>query len=189
MLFSIDVIMVCIRWYAAYPLSYRHLEGMMEERGVSVDHSSIDRWAIRFLPLIEKMARKSKRSVGGSWRMDETYIEVKGVWKYLYRAVDKDGKTVDFLLMVKRNTAAAKRFFDKAMGGNGASDKVAMDKSGANKAAIDAINAGRDGPILVRQVAYLDNIVGQDHRAIKRVTRPMLNFKSFRVAGYMLAGI
>jgi putative transposase len=147
MRFPIDVIMVCIRWYAAYPLSYRHLEEMMEERGVSVDHSSINRWAIRFLPLIEKMARKSKRLVGGSWRIDETYIEVKGVWKYLYRAVDKDGKTVDFLLTVKRNTAAAKRFFDKAMGGNGAPDKVAMDKSGANKAAIDAINAGRDGDL------------------------------------------
>jgi len=189
MRFPIDVIMVCIRWYAAYPLSYRQLEEMMEGRGVSVDHSSINRWAIPFLPLIQKMARKSKRSVGGSLRVDETYIEVKGIWKYLYRAVDKDGKIVDFLLTTKRNTAAAKRFFDKAMGGNGASDKVAMDKSGANKAAINAINAGRDAPILVRQVAYLDNIVEQDHRAIKQVTRPMLNFKSFRTAGSVLAGI
>ncbi|WP_370660712.1 transposase, partial [Massilia eurypsychrophila] len=81
MRFPIDVILVCIRWYAAYPLSYRHLEEMREERGVSVDHSSINRWAIRFLPLIEKMARKHKRPVGGSWRMDETYIKVKGVWK------------------------------------------------------------------------------------------------------------
>ena len=189
MRFPIDVILVCIRWYVAYPLSYRHLEEMMEERGVSVDHSSINRWAIRFLPLIEKMARKHKRPVGGSWRMDETYIKVKGVWKYLYRAVDKQGNTVDFLLTAKRDMAAAKRFFDKAMGANGDPDKVAMDKSGANKAAIDAINAGRDVPILVRQVKYLNNIVEQDHRAIKRVTRPMLNFKSFRSAGSVLAGI
>jgi transposase-like protein len=189
MRFPIDVILVCIRWYAAYPLSYRHLEEMMEERGVSVDHSSINRWAIRFLPLIEKMARKHKRLVGGSWRMDETYIKVKGVWKYLYRAVDKQGKTVDFLLTAKRDIAAPKRFFDKAMGANGDPDKVAMDKSGANKAAIDAINAGRDVLILVRQVKYLNNIVEQDHRAIKRVTRPMLNFKSFRAAGAVLAGI
>jgi putative transposase len=83
--------LVCIRWYAAYPLSYRHLDEIMEERGVSVDHSSINRWAIRFLPLIEKMARKHKRPVGGSWRMEEMYIKVKGVWKYLYRAVDKQG--------------------------------------------------------------------------------------------------
>ena len=189
MRFPIDVILVCIRWYAAYPLSYRHLEEMMEERGVSVDHSSINRWAIRFLPLIEKMARKHKRAVGGSWRMDETYIKVKGIWKYLYRAVDKQGKTVDFLLTAKRDMAAAKRFFDKAMEANGDPDKVAMDKSGANKAAIDAINAGRDVPIVVRQVKYLNNIVEQDHRAIKRVTRPMLNFKSFSAAHCVLAGV
>ena len=189
MRFSIDVILVCIRWYVAYPLSYRHLEEMMEERGVSVDHSSINRWAIRFLPHIEKMARKHKRPVGVSWRMDETYIKVKGVWKYLYRAVDKHGRTVDFLLTAKRDMAAAQRFFDKAMGANGDPDKVAMDKSGANKAAIDAINAGRDVPIVVRQVKYLNNVVEQDHRAIKRVTRPMLNFKSFHAAGSVLAGV
>jgi putative transposase len=189
MRFPIDVILVCIRWYVAYPLSYRHLEEMMAERGVSVDHSSINRWAIRFLPLIEKKARKHKRSVGGSWRMDETYIKVKGVWKYLYRAVDKRGKTVDFLLTAKRDMAAAKRFFDKAIRANGDPDKVAMDKSGANKAAIDAINASRTVPIVVRQVKYLNNIVEQDHRAIKRITRPMLNFKSFRAAASVLAGI
>jgi len=174
MRFPIDVILVCIRWYVAYPLSYRHLEEMMAERGVAVDHSSIKRWAIRFLPLIEKVSRKHKRPVGGNWRMDETYIKVKGVWKYLYRAVDKRGKTVDFLLTAKRDMTAAKRFFDKAMRENGIPEKVAMDKSGANKAAIDAINAGRDVPILVHQVKYLNNIVEQDHRAIKRVTRPML---------------
>src|SRR5450830_1063443 len=189
MRFPIDVILVCIRWYAAYPLSYRHLEEIMEERGVSVDHSSINRWAIRFLPLIEKMARKHKRLVGGSWRVDETYIKVKGVWKYLYRAVDKQGKTIDFLLTAKRDMTAAKRFFDKAMRENGVPDKVAMDKSGANKAAIDAVNAGRAVPIVVRQVKYLNNIVEQDHRAIKRVTRPMLNFKPLRGAGCVLAGV
>jgi putative transposase len=91
--------------------------------------------------------------------MDETYIEVNGIWKYLCRAVDKQGKTVDFLLTAKRDMAAAKRFFDKAMGANGDPDKVAMDKGGANKAAIDAINAGRDVLILVRQIKYLNNIV------------------------------
>jgi transposase-like protein len=162
---------------------------MMQERGVSVDHSSINRWAIRFLPLVEKKARKHKRPVGTSWRMDETYIKVKGIWKYLYRAVDRQGKTVDFLLTAKRDMAAAKRFFDKAMQMNGEPKKIAMDKSGANKAAIDAIDAGRDVPIVMHQVKYLNNVVEQDRRAIKRLTRPMLNFKSFRSAGCVLAGI
>lgn len=98
----IDVIVVCISWYAASPVSYQHLEEILEDRGVSVDHSSINRWAICFLPLIKKMARKHKRPLGGRRRMDETYIKVKGVLAYLYRAVDKQGKTVDFLLMAKR---------------------------------------------------------------------------------------
>src|SRR3954468_7794828 len=114
MRFPLDVILVCIRWYAAYPLSYRHLEKMMEERGVAVDHSSINRWAIRFLPLLEKVFRKLKQAVGISWRVDETYIKVNGAWKYLYRAVDKRGQTVDFLLTAKRNAASAKRFFEEA---------------------------------------------------------------------------
>jgi putative transposase len=189
MRFPIEVILVCIRWYAAYPLSYRHLEEMMEERGVFVDHSSINRWAIRFLPLLEKIFRHHKRRVGGSWRMDETYIKVKGIWKYLYRAVDKEGKTVDFLLTAKRDKAAAKRFFDKAISANDIPEKVTMDKSGANKAAIDEINASREIPFVVRQVKYLNNIVEQDHRAVKRVTKPMLNFKSFQSAKNVLAGI
>jgi len=94
MRFPIEVILVCIRWYAEYPLSGRHLEEMMGERDVSVDHSTVSRWAIRFLPLLEKIFRKHKHPVGGSWRMDETYIKVKGTWRYLYRTVDKEGKTI-----------------------------------------------------------------------------------------------
>lgn len=94
MQFPIDIILMCIRCYAAYPLSYRHLEEMMEERGVCVDHSPVNRWAIRFLPVLEAVFRKRKRAVGTSWRMDETYIKVKGLWKYLYRAVDKEGQTI-----------------------------------------------------------------------------------------------
>ena len=154
-----------------------------------VDHSSINRWTIRFLPLLEKVFRQYKRPVGASWRMDETYIKVKGIWKYLYRAVDKEGNTIDFLLTSKRDKAAAERFFDKSMPAHGAPEKITMDKSGANKAAIDEINVGREIPIIVRQVKHLNNIVEQDHRAIKRVTKPMLNFKSFRSAKNLLAGI
>ena len=189
MRFPIDVILVCIRWYVAYPLSYRHLEEMMEERGVSVDHSSINRWAIRFLPLVEKMARKHKRPVGGSWRMDETYIKVKGVWKYLYRAVDKQGKTVDFLLTAKRDLAAARRFFERAIGQHDLPDSITIDKSGANTAAILSIIADTGADIQMRQNKYLNNIVEQDHRAIKRITRPMMGFKNFHCAQAIIAGI
>ena len=121
--------------------------------------------------------------------MDETYIKVKGVWKYLYRAVDRDGKTIDFLLTAKCDKAAAKRFFDKAMQANGVLAKVTMDKSSANKAAIDEINANREIPMVVRQVKYLNNIVEQDHRSAKRMTKPMLGFKSFQSAKNILAGI
>lgn len=110
MRFPKEIILVCIQWYAAYALSYRNLEEMMQERGVSVDHSTVNRWAIRFLPVLEKIFRRQKRPVGGSWRMDETYIKVCGQWKYLYRAVDKEGKTIDFLLRAKRDKAAATLF-------------------------------------------------------------------------------
>ena len=189
MRFPIDVILVCIRWYAAYPLSYHHLEGMIEKRGMFVDHSSINRWAIRFLLLLEKVLRMHKRPVGGSWRMDETCILVKGAWKYLYRAVDKEGKTVDFLLTARPCKAAALRFFDKAMKASSVSEKVTMDKSGANKGVMDEINGRGETLIIVRHVKYLNNIVEQDHRAFKRVTRPMLNFKSFRSSKSVLAGI
>lgn len=161
----------------------------MEERGVLVDHSTVSRWAIRFLPLLEKTFRKYKRPVGGSWRMDETYIKVKGVWKYLYRAVDKEGKTVNFLLAAKRDKAAAMRFFNKAMRDNDVPEKMTMDKSGANKSAIDQVIEDKEVFIIVRQVKYLNNIVEQDHRAVKRVTKPMLGFKSFRTARNILAGI
>ena len=189
MRFPKEVILLCIRWYAAYPLSYRNLEEMMQERGVYVDHSSVSRWAIKFLPLLERVFRKHKRTVGGSWRMDETYIKVNGQWKYLYRAVDKEGATIDFLLRAKRDTAAATRFFEKAMCQNGDPEKVTMDKSGANKAAMDGINKDRNVPIEVRQIKYLNNIVEQDHRFVKRVTKLMLGFKSFRTASAVLAGI
>jgi len=162
---------------------------MMEERGVSVDHSTVNRWAIRFLPLLEKIFRKHKRPVGGSWRMDETYVKVRGHWKYLYRAVDKEGKTIDFLLRAQRDKAAANRFFKKAMRQNGDPEKVTMDKSGANKAAMDGINKDLEVPIEVRQIKYLNNIVEQDHRAVKRITKPMMGFKSFRAASNVLAGI
>ena len=121
--------------------------------------------------------------------MDETYVEVRGQWKYLYRAVHKEGKTIDFLLRAKRDKVAAMAFFRKALRVSGDPAKVTMDKSGANKAAMDEINAGRDEPIEVRQNKYLNNIVEQDHRAVKRISKPTLDFKSFWAASKVLAGI
>jgi putative transposase len=187
--YPLDVILLCVRWYSAYPLSLRHLEEMMAERGISVDHSTVHRWAIKLLPILEKAFRRSKRKVGRSWRMDETYIKVRGEWKYLYRAVDKAGDTVDFLLRAHRDKVAACRFFEQAVVRNGAPEKVTIDKSGSNVAALEAMNAGRGEGIVVRQVKYLNNIVEQDHRAIKRRTRPMLGFKDFRCARILLSGI
>lgn len=187
--YPLDVILLCVRWYSAYPLSLRQLEEMMAERGISVDHSTVHRWAIKLLPVLEKAFRRSKRRVGISWRMDETYIKVKGEWKYLYRAVDNAGDTVDFLLRAHRDKAAARSFFEHAIERNGAPEKLTIDKSGSNVAALEAMNAGPGKRIVVRQIKYLNNIVEQDHRAIKRRTRPMLGFKDFRCAHILLSGI
>ena len=162
---------------------------MMHERGVNVDHSTINRSAIRFLPQLEKVFRKHKRPVGVSWRMDETYILDKDVRKYLYRAVDKAGKTIDLPLTAKRDKKAAMRFFEKAMQANGIPEKVTMDKSSANKSAINQIVADKGISVEVRQIKYLNNIVEQDHGAVKRNTRPMLCIKSFRAAASVLAGV
>src|SRR5467141_3663361 len=117
--YPLDVMLLCVRWYVAYSLSLRNLEEMMAERGIAVDHSTVHRWVIKLVPLFEKTFRRQKRPVGKSWRMDETYIRVKGQWRYLYRAVDKYGQTIDFLLTEHRDTEAALRFLKKAIRRNG----------------------------------------------------------------------
>jgi transposase-like protein len=162
---------------------------MMAERGFEVDHSSVHRWVIKLMPLFEKAFRRHKRPVGKSWRMDETYVKVPGQWKCLYRVVDKAANTADFLLRAHRDKAAARRYFEKAIDRNGAPETVTMDNSGANLAALQAINAERETPIKVRQVKYLNNIVEQDDRAIKRRIRLMMGFKNFRCARIILSGI
>ena len=115
--YPLDVILLCVRWYVAYPLSLRNLEEMMAERGFAVDHPGVHRWVIKLVPLLEKAFRRHKRPVGKSWRMDETYVKVSGEWKYLYRAVDKAGNTVDFLLRARREKEAARRYFVTAKSG------------------------------------------------------------------------
>ncbi|MFL9913246.1 IS6 family transposase [Paraburkholderia sp. RL17-337-BIB-A] len=181
--------LMCVRWYVAYGLSVRNLEEMMAERGIQLDHSTVHRWAIKLLPVLEKAFRRHKRPVGRNWRVDETYIKIKGHWKYLYRAVDKAGQTVDFLLRAHRDKPAAQRYFEKSIDQNGEPKTVTIDKSGANLAALEALNAERDTPIEIRQNKYLNNIIKQDHRAIKRRTRPLLGFKTFRCARILLGGI
>lgn len=194
-----DVILLVVRWYLSYSLSYRDIEEMMLERGTKVDHSTINRWVIEYAPLLENEFRKNhKKKTGSSWRMDETYIKIKGVWSYLYRAVDKEGNTIDFMLSKHRDEASAKAFFTKAIGSSGLPEKITIDKSGANNAGIEAINLqlillallGYSlMQIQIRQIKYLNNIVEQDHRGIKRIVKPMMGFKSFHSAEASLAGI
>ncbi len=139
--YPLEVMLVCVRWYAAYPLSLRHIEEMAIGRGVFVDHSTVHRWALKILPALALGVSARKHPVGGSWRMDETYVKVCGQWKYLYRAVDKDGDTVDFLLRAHRDEAAARRFLERPMDLHGVPEKITIDKSGANTAAIVSIQA------------------------------------------------
>src|SRR2546427_10256214 len=172
--FPKEVILMGVRWYVAYPLSTRHVEALMEERGVEVDHSTINRWVIKYSPQLEEAFHRRKRPVWVSGRMDETYIKVKGAWKYLYRAVDKYGQTIDFLLTAQRDEHAAKTFLTKAIRRQGGvPEKITIDGSAANEAAIKSYNEEHGTTIVIRKTKYLNNIVEQDHRAVKRVTLPM----------------
>ncbi len=184
-----EMILQSVRWYLAYALSYRDIEELMAERGFYVDHSTINRWVVKYAPQLEKVFRKNKKRVGTRWRMDETYIKVKGKWRFFYRAVDKQGNTIDFLLTAKRDRKAALRFLKKAIKANVEPSLINIDKSGANKAGINDYNIEYSTHIDIRQCKYLNNIVEQDHRFIKRITRPMLGFKNFWCARATLAGI
>ena len=137
---SPEVILLFVYMKCRFSLSYRDLEEMMSIRGAKIDHSTLQRWVVRFVPLIDKQVRKRKKPAGSSWRMDETYIKIKGKWVYLYRAVDSLGNTVDFLLREHRDKAAAMAFFRKAFKENCLPDKVVIDKSGSNIAALERLN-------------------------------------------------
>ena len=150
--FPQDIILMGVRWYVAYPLSYRHVEELMEERGVAVDHATINHWVIQYSPQLEAACHRCKRSVWISWRMDVTYIKVKGQWHYLYRAVDKHGQTIDFLLTEHRDKEAALRFLKQANRRNGLSETIAIDGSDANEAAIKRYNEEHGTHIAIRQV-------------------------------------
>jgi putative transposase len=189
-----SVILFAVFFYLRYPVSYRDLEEIMEKCGVDVDHATLNRWVVNYSPLIAAKAQAKKRPTAISWRMDETYIKVRGKWMYHYRAVDRDGQTLDFMLSERRDKAAARRFFRRAIGTNGVPDRVVIDKSGANLAGLEAVNVilkftGTGQTIKILQVKYLNNILEQDHRFIKRTTGQMLGFKAFHFASATLEGI
>lgn len=189
--FSKDIILMAIRWYLAYPLSYRHVEELLKEGGVAADHATINRWVVKYGPLLEIQARKFRKPITKSWRMDETYIKVRGRWCYYYRAVDTNVDTIAFFLAEKRDLKAAYTFLDRAIALHGLPEKINIDKSSANLAALEAVNSKLMpwNQILIRQIKYLNNLIEQDHRAIKRMTRPMMGFKNINTASSTLTGI
>jgi transposase-like protein len=191
--FQPEIIELCVRWYLTYRLSYRDLVEMMAERGIAVSHSTILRWVQRYVPEFEKRWSRYSRSVHSSWRMDETAVPVRGGHHYLYRAVDKYGKTVDSLLCTDRSDLSARAFFCKALKTHHPRwpTKLNLDGNAASHRALRLLQ--HESPhwrlVEIRSRRYLNNIVEQDHRAIKRRCAQMLAMKSFRTAAITLAGI
>jgi transposase, IS6 family len=190
--FTAEIILWAVRWYLQFPISYRDLERMLSDRGVQVDHTTLFRWIQAYAQELDKSVRPHLRVTNGSWRVDETYIRVKGEWVYLYRAVDVAGQTIDFLLSVKRDAAAAKRFFRKALKQSHTVSPrtITVDRNATYPVATKAMK--RAGELWrfakLRQVKFLNNIVEQDHRRIKRLVRPGLGFKSFKSASQTIVG-
>jgi transposase-like protein len=190
--FDREVIILCVRWYLRYKLSFRDLVEMMAERGLQLAHATIMRWVQRYVPEFEKRWARYMRQSGRSWRVDETYIKVRGDWVYLYRAVDRDGNTVDFRLSPKRDVAAAKAFFRKALRTQGrAPMSITLDGYAASHRAVREMpNDNRLWKhTRLRSSKYLNNLIEQDHRGIKARTNPMLGFKSFSSAAITIAGV
>ncbi|MEI4623937.1 IS6 family transposase [Bacillus pfraonensis] len=188
-----DVILLTVRWYLRYNLSFRDLVEMMEERGLSIAHTTIMRWVHQYGPELDKRVRRHLKTANDSWRVDETYVKVKGQWMYLYRAVDSEGNTIDFYLSESRNKQAAKRFFKKALAASHICEPrvITVDKNPAYPVAIQELKEEKHMPegIQIRQVKYLNNIVEQDHRFIKKRVRSMLGLKSYETATSILSGV
>lgn len=170
-----SIILQAVRWYVSYALSYRNIEEMLKERGIMVDHATLNRWVLHFAPLLEQNSRKYKRPVHRSWRMDETYIKVKGKWRYLYRAIDKYGATVEFMVTKRRDVNAAKSFFRKALKNNRMPYRVNIDKSGANKAALEHFNrpSWLDGKrnFILSQAKYLITLLNKTTATLSGLQR------------------
>jgi len=190
--FEPSLILLCVRWYCRFQLSYRDLEEMMRERGLEVDHSTVWRWVQRYAPEINKRIRPHLKMSGTSYRVDETYIKVGKSCKYLYRAVDKEGQTIEFLLSAKRDVSAAKRFFKKMMRADHRSlpFSISVDKNAAYPEAFTSSQAEKILPkdCKLRRVKYLNNIIEQDHRFIKKMLRASQCFKKFHTAERTIEG-
>jgi IS6 family transposase len=188
-----DVILLCVRWYYRYQLSYRDVEEMMRERGLDVDHSTVFHWVQRYAPEINKRVRQHLRMSGTSYRVDETYIKVGKTCKYLYRAVDKEGSTIEFMLSAKRDVSAAKRFFKKMMRAEHRRlpFSISVDKNAAYPEAFTIAQAERIVPqdCKLRRVKYLNNVIEQDHRFIIKKVRASQCIKRFHTAERTLEGI
>jgi transposase, IS6 family len=187
-----EVILWAVRWYCRYGVSYRDLEEMLRERGVEVDHTTLYRWVQRYAPELEKRLAHYRSRLSFSWRVDETYVKVKGRWRYLYRAIDKDGATLDFFLSERRSAKAAKRFLGAALkrSRDWIPRVINTDKNPAYGEAIAALKKTGKLPRRVehRQVKYLNNRLEADHGQLKRLIRPTLGFKSMRSARATIAG-
>ena len=188
-----QLILLCVRWYLAFTLSYRQLERMLREQGWSVDHTSVFRWVQRYGPELAVRCRPFLKLTNRSYRTDETYIKVKGKDRYLYRAVDSTGQTIDFLLTAKRDKAAAKRFFQKALSSasNPSPRVINVDKNAAYPAAFRELKAegGLSRRCRLRQCKFLNNMVEQDHRTLKRRVKLAMGYGSFRTAWRTIQGI
>jgi len=190
--FEREIIILCVRWYLRFKLSFRDLVEMMAERGIDLAHTTIMRWIQRYVPEFEKRWNRFACKAGGSWRVDETYVKIKGCWTYLYRAVDSNGQTVDFLLRAKRDVAAANAFFRRAFESQRSLPRaITLDGYHAShRAAREFLATHRRGyRTKIRSSKYLNNLIEQDHRSIKLRLGPMLGFKRFRNASITIAGI
>ncbi len=189
--FDSQIITLCVRWYLTYKLSYRDLAEMMAARHVEVAHTTIMRWGQRYVPEFAKRWHRFARAVGTSWRVDETYIKRKGKWVYLYRAVDREGQTIDLILSEHRDIAAAKRFLRPAIEKWGMPQKLTLDGYAASQVAVGELQEKGILPakLLVRTNHYLNNMIEQEHRRVKQRVRPMLGFKHFGHASTTITGI
>jgi transposase-like protein len=189
--FDQEIVVLCVRWYLSFKLSYRDLVAMMGERGTVLAHTTILRWVQHYTPEFEQRWKRFARSVGGSWRMDETYVRVCGAWVYLYRAVDKQGLTVDFYLSRNRDVEAAKQFLRKAMKNQRVPSKITLDGYAASHRAVAELQDGGELPkrVRVRSSKYLNNMIEQEHRRVKQRLRAMVRLKSFEAALVTIGGI